>query len=78
MGEREFLCVQELTAQPGDLPANFWISHSLISTRSINFIAYHRVLQPGQVDADLMRAAGLQINIEQREAIKTLARATNR
>src|SRR5262250_1399382 len=58
--------------QPGNLRSQPRISDRFVATAAVNLIANHRSFQPSEMYADLMRASGLWLNVQQREALETL------
>ena len=73
MTKTELRCVQKLSIQLRNRAADLWIRNSLIASATIDFIADDRMLEPGEVHANLMRASGLQLNVKQRKPIEAFS-----
>src|SRR5205085_2732680 len=69
MMEAEPFGVEELPPRRGDGSAQFRVRDRLIAPAAINLVAHDRMLEPSEMHSDLMRAPGLDLNIEQRESI---------
>ena len=70
MMKPELFRMKELTPDPGYFRAQLMVWNSLITTAAVGLVAHYRVLDPGQMDANLMSAPCLQFDIEQRESFK--------
>ena len=73
VSEGEFLCVQKVAVQVSDLRSQTWILDRVVSPSSVSFISDHRMLQPCEMNANLMRSSGIQLNIEQCETVEGLS-----
>src|SRR5215216_4890358 len=78
MVEAEAFGVQELAAQSTDARAQGGVWERLVAAAAVGLVADDRVLDPGEVDAYLVRAAGLDLHVEQREAREALPHAPER
>src|SRR5690349_4408732 len=78
MSERELLRVQEMSPEIAHARASLRVLDRVVATGAVSLITDNRMLQPCEMNANLMRAAGLQLNVEQREAIKPLPDAIQR
>ena len=54
MQKREFLSVQELTIEVANSTAQLWILNGVIASGAVSLISNNRMLQPRQVDANLV------------------------
>ena len=70
--------MQKLSIQLRNRAADLWIRNSLIASATIDFIADDRMLEPGEVHANLMRASGLQLNVKQRKPIEAFSISVQR
>ena len=59
MSKPKLLGMKKLASEPGDLAANFRIRNRIVAAAAISFIADHWMFDPGEVHANLVRAAGL-------------------
>src|SRR5580693_1905445 len=50
-------------------------ANALLMRRAVERVTHHRESECGKMDADLVRAAGVQISFDEREIAKTLAQA---
>ena len=71
MSEGEFLCVQEVAFEVADARAQLWILDRVVAPSSVSLVTNHGMLQPRKMNTNLMCPAGLELHIEQREAIKS-------
>src|SRR5258708_1124763 len=78
MAKAELCGVQELATEFAKRGTDFRILDCLVASATINLIAHNRMFQPGQVDADLVRASCLDLDIYQREAIIRMAHEIER
>src|SRR5215216_5765158 len=78
MVEAEAFGVQELAAQSTDARAQGGVWERLVAAAAVGLVADDRVLDPGEVDAYLVRAAGLDLHVQQREAREALPHAPER
>src|SRR5215207_4537193 len=76
--EAEPLGVEELAAEGGDARAQRRVGERLVAAAAVGLVADDRVLEPGEVDAYLVRAAGLDLHVEEREAREALPHAPER
>src|SRR5215213_5484063 len=70
--EAEPLGVEELAAEGTDAGAQGGVGESLVAAAAVGLVADDRVLDPREVDAYLVRAAGLDLHVEEREAREVL------
>ena len=73
MRERQFFGVQKKAVQILDRFSYFHVSDRVVAPFVINFVADDRMIQKGEMNADLMRSAGFDFDIEQREFFVSLA-----
>src|SRR3712207_2349183 len=66
--EAEPLGVEELAAEGGDARARGRGGGRRFAPAAVGLVADHRVLDPGEVDAYLVRAARLDLHVQKREA----------
>ena len=59
MSKPKLLGMKKLAAELADLAANHPIGNRIVAAAAIGFIADHWVFDPGEVHANLVRAAGL-------------------
>src|ERR1043165_5279477 len=59
MTKAELLRMKKLTMQFRNAAADFCVRHSLVTAAAIDLVADHRMFQPGEVHANLMRASRL-------------------
>src|SRR5436190_20856516 len=67
MRKRQSLRVKEKTAEVSDRFANVEIGYVLVAAFVVSWIADDRMIDIGKVEADLMRAAGFDLDIEDRK-----------
>lgn len=72
MSEGKFFGVQKMAAEIAHVRAQASVLDRVVATTTVGFIANNRMFQPRKMDADLVSPAGLEHNIEQREAIEML------
>src|SRR5690349_14342404 len=78
MRERELLRVQKMAIEVAHVRAESRVLNRVVASGAVRLITDDRISQPREVNADLMRASGFQLNVEQREAIETLPHAIQR
>src|SRR5690242_11257420 len=78
MSEGELLGVQKMSAEVAHTRANLRVLDRVVTSRAVRLITNNRMLQPREMNTDLVRAAGFQFNVEQREPIELLPHAIQR
>src|SRR5689334_21653968 len=78
MFEAELLSVQELAFEVADARPELWILNRVVTPAAVSLISNDRMLQPREMDADLMRPSRLQLNVQQRESIERLPHTIQR
>ena len=73
MGERQFFGVQKKPAKRIDGIADIGIGDGVVAALVVDLVADDRVIDIAHVDADLVRAAGFDLDVEQREFFKSLS-----
>ena len=59
MSEPEFFCVQKITVQVTNAGAQLWILNRVVTPASVRLVTDNRVLQPREMNANLVCAASL-------------------
>src|SRR5687768_16970879 len=55
--------VEKLSSELANLRLQLWVRHDIVPAGSIDLITNHRMFHPGEVNANLMSSAGLDLNV---------------
>jgi hypothetical protein len=64
MSEGEFLGVKEVAFEVADASTELWILDRVVASASVNLITYDRMLQPREMNANLMCPACLELDVQ--------------
>ncbi len=73
MREREFFSVEEKAAHYADRVFNVDVCNGVVAAFVVGFVADDRVVDRREMDADLVRTAGLYLDVDEGEFFETLA-----
>src|SRR5437868_4756996 len=78
MTKAQLRSVQRLSIQLRNRATNLGIRNGFVASAAIDFIADDRMLEPGKVHTNLMRASGFQLNVKQREPVEPFSSSVQR
>ena len=78
MSKPKLLGMKELAVELGNLSANLRIPNHIVAAAAVRFITDDWMFYPRKVHANLMRAASLQFDVNEREPVESFTRAINR
>ncbi len=74
----EFFSMEKLAAQPRDSTSNDRIHNGFVTSRSVSLVSHHRMLQPGKMHANLVRAPSFEFDVQQAESIEAAVNSIKR
>src|SRR5258705_11149746 len=71
MRKPKLLSVQELPVETANTGAESCVLDCVVPAAAVSLITYDRMFQPCEMDSDLMRSAGLELNVEECKTIES-------
>src|SRR5688572_32010634 len=78
MSEAELFSVQKVTPEIANASAQLHVLNGVVASAAVGFIADDGMFEPREMNANLVRASGLELDVEERETVETLPHAIKR